>query len=253
MLDDDSRPKVIDMPVVVEPSFPTFTPRPLKENLNKQTANLMLVNTSPYKLIFKIVPNSTDINYSIRPEIDYLTPNGSRLVGISISEAPQPKKEHDFTYKVLVLNSTEGFGISAVQFWEQKQLENIGNKLQEAQFVCLEPEPESPLDSSHYGVTRKRVDSETKTPQFSEYPKRLRRQTVFHDCSPTSQPISPAYCKKQSVLNDIFPEIPQCPCHCTNSNHYFWQEAATMRSFFYGFALAFICSAFFIVRKKQLG
>lgn len=94
MSDSDSRPKITDMPIVLEPSFPTFTPRPVKENLNKQTANLIFVNTSPYKLIFKIVPNSADINYSIHPEIDYLAPNGCRLIGISISEAPQPKKVH---------------------------------------------------------------------------------------------------------------------------------------------------------------
>lgn len=101
MPDSDSRPKITDMPVVVEPSFPTFTPRPLKENLNKQTANLILVNTSPYKLIFKIVPNSTDINYSIHPEIDYLAPNGSRFVGISISEAPHPNKVFYFSTVLL--------------------------------------------------------------------------------------------------------------------------------------------------------
>lgn len=89
---DGSRPKITDMPVVLEPPFPTFTPRPLKENLNKQTANLILVNTSPHKLIFKIVPNSTDINYLIQPEIDYLAPNGCRLIGISINDTPKPKK-----------------------------------------------------------------------------------------------------------------------------------------------------------------
>uniref|UniRef100_A0A1I7VD22 MSP domain-containing protein n=2 Tax=Loa loa TaxID=7209 RepID=A0A1I7VD22_LOALO len=87
-----SRPKITDMPILLEPSFPMFTPRPLKENLNKRTANLIFVNTSPHKLIFKIVPNSTDINYSIRPEIDYLAPNGCRFIGISINDAPQPKR-----------------------------------------------------------------------------------------------------------------------------------------------------------------
>lgn len=92
ILDDGARPRISEMPIMVEPPFPTFMPRPLKENLNKQTANFLLVNTSPHKLIFKIVPNSTDINYSIRPEIDYIAPSGCRYVGISISEAPQPKK-----------------------------------------------------------------------------------------------------------------------------------------------------------------
>lgn len=71
----------------------------------------------------------------------------------------------------------------------------IGNKLQEAQFVCLEPEPESPLNFSHRVVSRNRVDNEAKAPEFSEYPKRPRRHTVFHDYSPILQPISPTYRK----------------------------------------------------------
>ncbi|KAL3999033.1 MSP (Major sperm protein) domain family protein [Acanthocheilonema viteae] len=252
MPDGGARPKITDMPVVVEPSFPMFTPRPLKENLNKQTANLILVNTSPYKLIFKIVPNSANINYSIRPEIDYLAPNGCRLIGISISEAPEPKREHDFTYKVLALNPTECFGISAVQFWDQNQLENNGHLLQEAQFVCLEPEAESSLASSYHSISRRRIDNEPKISLSSKYPKRIRRHTVLFDHAKTltDPQHSPIYYKKQTISKDIFPEIIQCPCHCANSNQYFWQKAATMRSFFYGFAFAFICSVLLFIRKK---
>ncbi|CAG9529805.1 unnamed protein product [Cercopithifilaria johnstoni] len=249
------RPKTTDMPIVVEPSFPTFTPRPLKENLKKQTANLILVNTSPYRLIFKIVPNTINIKYSIRPEIDYLAPNGCRFVDISINETPRSKREHDFTYKVLVLNSTESFGLSPVQFWDQNQLDHNDHQLQEAQFVCLESETESPLSSSHRSISHRRIDNEPKVSLVDEHHKQIQRHTALFDHSRTSndpQPISSTYHRKQSMLKNISPEIIQYPCNCTNSNHYFWQEAATLRSFFYGFALACICSALLIFRKKQI-
>ncbi|VIO97000.1 Uncharacterized protein BM_BM12800 [Brugia malayi] len=251
---DGSRPKITDMPVVLEPPFPTFTPRPLKENLNKQTANLILVNTSPHKLIFKIVPNSTDINYLIQPEIDYLAPNGCRLIGISINDTPKPKKEHDFTYKVLALNPTESFGLSAIQYWEQNQPENNAHLLQEAQFVCLEPEMESPHRKQQH-----RIDNDMKVSLSTEYAKRIRRHTALLDHSRTSndsESNSPVYYKKQLVPKDIDAEIVtdsknDYHCQCTNSNHYFWQEAATMRSFFYGFIFAFICSAILVIRKNR--
>uniref|UniRef100_A0A0R3RJ52 Major sperm protein n=1 Tax=Elaeophora elaphi TaxID=1147741 RepID=A0A0R3RJ52_9BILA len=203
MSDNISRPKITYMPIIVEPAFPTFTLRPIKGNLNQQTANLIIVNTSPHKLIFKIVPKSSDVSYSIRPEIDYLAPNGCRLVGISINQAPQPKRKHDFTYKVLALNPNESFGISAVQFWEQNQLENNGwyiekciitnstsaAPLQEAQFVCLEAEVESSLDSSKRSVPRvrrKRIDNEPKLSSSADDPIRMRRRVSSLDHSETS-------------------------------------------------------------------
>ncbi|KAM3720561.1 Peroxisome assembly protein [Dirofilaria immitis] len=261
VLSEVSRPKIIEMPILLEPPFPTFTPHPLRENLNKQLASLIFVNTSPHKLIFKIVPNSTAIRYSIHPEIDYLGPNACRLIGISISEAPQPKKEHDFTYKVLALNPTESFGISAMQYWEENRLEYNG-QLHEAQFVCLEPEAELQLDSSHRIISRtSRDNNETKALLSIEYPKRIRRHTALLNHSTTSNDScsdSPIYHRKQSVFEDIVRETAihskiqcHCQCHCTNLNHYFWQEAATMRSFFYGFVFAFICSALLIIRKNR--
>ncbi|VDM92447.1 unnamed protein product [Onchocerca ochengi] len=252
---DVSKPKIIEMPVVVEPSFPMFTARPLKENLNKQVANLIFVNTSSHKLIFKIVPNSTDIHYSIHPEIDYLAPNGCRLIGISISETPQPKREHDFTYKILALNPAECFGISAVQYWEQNQLENSNQQFQEAQFVCLEPEAESQLDSSHRIISRSlhERDNKSKAILSIEYPKRIQRHTALLDrstVSDNSYPNSPIYYRKQLLSKDILSEMNHC--HCINLNHYFWQEAATMRSFFYGYIFAFICFALLIIRKNKV-
>uniref|UniRef100_A0A915Q151 MSP domain-containing protein n=1 Tax=Setaria digitata TaxID=48799 RepID=A0A915Q151_9BILA len=241
-----------EIPIVVEPSFPVFAPRPLKENLNKQMANLIMVNTSPHKLIFKITPNTTDVRYSIRPEIDYLSPHGSRLIGISISDAPQPKREHDFTYKVVALNPAECFGISATQYWEQNRLENDVGQLHEAQFVCLEPDAESKLLSSHRITTRLINDHEAKTSLTSdEYPKRIRRYTALVD-EPIDYYTSPinssAYPRKQSVRKDSNTELSY---PCMNANESFWYNATAMRSFLYGFLFAFVCSTVLVIRKNR--
>lgn len=87
-----NKPVISEMPIVLEPAFPIFAPRPVKDNLNKQSAHLLFVNTSSFKLIFKITANVSNINYSIRPLVDYLPPRGCRFIAVSINETPQPKK-----------------------------------------------------------------------------------------------------------------------------------------------------------------
>nr|CDQ01816.1 Bm12800, isoform b [Brugia malayi] len=104
-----------------------------------------------------------------------------------------------------------------------------------------------------------RIDNDMKVSLSTEYAKRIRRHTALLDHSRTSndsESNSPVYYKKQLVPKDIDAEIVtdsknDYHCQCTNSNHYFWQEAATMRSFFYGFIFAFICSAILVIRKNR--
>lgn len=77
------------------------------------------------RLLFKIEANP-NLKYLIRPSIDYIMPNGSRFVSISMDAALNPKKEHQFTCKIVALLDDEGHGLSADQFWKQGRVEKSG-------------------------------------------------------------------------------------------------------------------------------
>ncbi|VDN32122.1 unnamed protein product [Gongylonema pulchrum] len=185
-----AKPIINEMPIALEPAFPIFTPRPIRENPYKQTAHLLFVNTTSFKLIFKITAPLSSINYSIRPPVDYLLPRGCRYITVSISEPPQPKKEHDFTYKVAALAASDGLGMTAAQYWEQNRLDNNGQlreliyslqyrQLQEGQFVCVEPEAEAKTPSIQRSFSGATLAGGKLT--ASEYQNRFRRHTSPFD------------------------------------------------------------------------
>ncbi|VDN01147.1 unnamed protein product [Thelazia callipaeda] len=249
-------PKAVlnEMPVEIEPPFPFFTPRPLKENLNKQTANLLVVNTTPFKLIFKIIPNNKDINYIVRPVVGYVTPHGCRFTAVSMSENPSPKKEHDFTYKVVILQTNESFGISAEEFWDKNQLDTDTRRVQEAQFICVEPEHGATHESYRRVIPSIYDITSEKSPSV-DYLKRLRRNTNLLDgraVLSTPAVDSPSYSRRKSRSGRTArTDSDRCFCVCCDPNNYFWQSAKGMRSFFYGFLLSFVLSGFLFLRCKR--
>ncbi|VDN21296.1 unnamed protein product [Gongylonema pulchrum] len=112
---EDSSSLIDEPPITVEPELIIFEPRPQG-----------------------ISAKSIEIAYKICPCFDYIQPEDSRMLRISISTPTKPNKTHGFIYETLPLSNMQGYGIAASQYWNENDLDQKEKYL--GTFVCREAE-----------------------------------------------------------------------------------------------------------------
>ncbi|KHN81348.1 hypothetical protein Tcan_08524, partial [Toxocara canis] len=272
--------------VAIEPGFPLFAPRPSTQLPLKRTANMVLVNISSLRLIFKIEHSDSAEakKYLVRPDVDYLPPHGCRSVTISIlNDPPQPGKEHEFIYHIVPLGADDGLGMSAKEYWKSKNLDKGSDKrTQEGQFICIEPEPRS--GNSMLGIRRQlsRPDvaaraslstsvkdvmerSSHENTTFGQFVMKPAPSVVNKLVAVDEELIGPlavnaaAYQRVPSrrrqadnESDEALRSVTLCKCQLSlESKRYFWQSAAAMRAFCYGFILALIPMGIIALKKSH--